>query len=97
MDKMKGMGRTGKWQGGKVDGKPSEIFKQHVSVSPFHEEPLVALVDALGADRVLFGSDFPHAEGLAEPATFAKGLDGLPEPEIDRVMGNNLRELLHIA
>jgi predicted TIM-barrel fold metal-dependent hydrolase len=97
MDKMKGMGRTGRWQGGKVDGKPSEIFREHVLVSPFHEEPLPALVETLGANRVLFGSDFPHAEGLAEPADFAKGLAGVPPTDVKRIMGENLRELLHVA
>ena len=36
MDNMKGMGRNGPWPGGYVEGRPSEVFKQHVYVSPHH-------------------------------------------------------------
>ena len=66
MDNMKGMGRNGPWPGGYVQGRPSEIFKQHVYVSPHHYgEDVAGLVDLLGVARVLFGSDFPHAEGMS--------------------------------
>jgi predicted TIM-barrel fold metal-dependent hydrolase len=54
------------------------------------------LVDALGADRVLFGSDFPHPEGLGQPLEFVDELDGLPEPVVERIMGANLQELLSL-
>ena len=80
MDKMKGMGRNGPWLGGYVEGRPSEIFKQHVYVSPYHEEDIVALAELIGDDRILFGSDFPHPEGLAEPAEFADLVATLGEP-----------------
>ncbi|HLY81557.1 MAG TPA: amidohydrolase family protein [Acidimicrobiales bacterium] len=66
MDNMKGMGRNGPWPNGYVVGKPSEVFRRHVYVSPHHYgEDVAELVDLLGADRVLFGSDFPHAEGMS--------------------------------
>ncbi|MFN2537233.1 MAG: amidohydrolase family protein, partial [Mycobacteriales bacterium] len=51
MDKMKGMGRNGPWLGGRVEGRPSEIFKRHVFVSPYHEEDIVSLVDMIGAGQ----------------------------------------------
>lgn len=54
------------------------------------------LVDILGADRVMFGSDYPHPEGLAEPADFVKELEGLPEDTRARVMGGNLKELIGV-
>jgi predicted TIM-barrel fold metal-dependent hydrolase len=93
MDNMKGMGRNGPWPGGYVAGRPSEIFKQHVYVSPHHYgEDVGALVHLLGPDRVLFGSDFPHAEGMSaendyqEKATeFATRL-GLSDEDTRRVM-----------
>jgi predicted TIM-barrel fold metal-dependent hydrolase len=66
MDNMKGMGRNGPWPGGYVEGRPSEIFKRHVHVSPHHYgEDIGTLIDLIGVDRVLFGSDFPHAEGMS--------------------------------
>jgi predicted TIM-barrel fold metal-dependent hydrolase len=54
------------------------------------------LVEILGADRVMFGSDFPHPEGLAEPAEFVKELANLPADTTARVMGRNLKELIGI-
>jgi predicted TIM-barrel fold metal-dependent hydrolase len=53
---------------------PRESFKRHVWVSPFYEDPLGDLRDLLGVDRILMGSDFPHAEGLAEPSAYIKDL-----------------------
>ena len=42
-------------------------------------------------ERVLFGSDWPHAEGLAEPRTFALDLrrHGYSEDEVHAVMAEN--------
>jgi len=77
-----------------VTGRASEIFKQHVSVAPYHEEDCAGLAHLIGADRVLMGSDFPHAEGLAKPSQFADSLGSLSSTEIHRVMRDNLRELL---
>lgn len=94
MDKMKGMGRNGPWPGGYVPGRPSEVVKQHVFVSPFHEEDIPALVDEIGASQVLFGSDFPHPEGVAEPADFLDSLQGLDDADVDRIMRDNTRALL---
>ena len=53
---------------------PRETFKRHVSVSPFYEDELGDLRDLIGAEHILMGSDYPHAEGLAEPATYIKDL-----------------------
>ena len=53
---------------------PRETFKRHVWVSPFYEDPLDELRDLLGPEHILMGSDFPHAEGLAEPASYVKDL-----------------------
>ena len=53
---------------------PRETFRRHVWVSPFYEDELDRLRDVMGAERILMGSDFPHAEGLAEPASYVKDL-----------------------
>ncbi len=36
-----------------VDDLPSDVFKEHVWVSPFPEEDVLGLVNRIGADRVL--------------------------------------------
>jgi predicted TIM-barrel fold metal-dependent hydrolase len=94
MDKMKGMGRAGPWIGGYVKGRPSEVFKEHVYVVPYHEEDVVSLIELIGAGHVLFGSDYPHPEGLAEPREFAELMPGIGGPEIEQVMWKNMRDLI---
>jgi predicted TIM-barrel fold metal-dependent hydrolase len=54
---------------------PRATFKRHVWVSPYYEDELARLRDLLGADRLLMGSDFPHAEGLADPGSYIKDLE----------------------
>ena len=43
---------------------------------------------------MLFGSDYPHPEGLAEPNDFAEELSGMSEGDIERIMRGNLADLL---
>ncbi len=95
MDKMKGMGRNGPWIGGYLKGRPSEVLKQRVFVSPYHEEDIPALIDRLGVSQVLFGSDYPHPEGLAQPADFAESIPDLSANELRMVMRENTYQLIH--
>ncbi|WP_421849386.1 amidohydrolase family protein [Novosphingobium sp.] len=97
MDKMKGMGRNGPWPGGYVKGKPSEIFKRHVFVSPYFEEDFDALAAVIGYDQVLFGSDYPHSEGLADPLEYKNDIAHMPIETQARIMGGNARDLLGIS
>jgi predicted TIM-barrel fold metal-dependent hydrolase len=76
---------------------PVEVFKRNIFVHPFHEEDTAGLCNLIGADRVLFGSDWPHPEGLADPITFVDELAGLPDEDVRNVMGGNLARLLHVA
>ena len=73
---------------------PLDVFKRNIWVHPFHEEDPKALIDLLGADKVLFGSDYPHPEGMSDPITFVDELKGLPDDTIRKVMGGNLNRLL---
>jgi len=54
---------------------PRETFRRHVWVSPFYEDELGALKELVGVGHILMGSDYPHVEGLAEPATYIKDLE----------------------
>jgi predicted TIM-barrel fold metal-dependent hydrolase len=91
MDKSRGMGRNGPWLGGQLKDRPSAIFKEHVRVAPYPEDNIPRLVDELdGDDRVLvFGSDFPHAEGVVSPADFQQLLKPLPDDMQRRIMKEN--------
>jgi len=76
---------------------PVEQFKTNVWISPFHEDDLGKLIETLGVDRILFGSDYPHPEGLAEPCSYADHLPpGLPEEDVQRIMGGNLAHIMRV-
>jgi predicted TIM-barrel fold metal-dependent hydrolase len=76
---------------------PVATFKRNVWVHPFHEDDPMDIVRLIGADRVLFGSDYPHPEGLAEPVAYVDRLEGLSRDEIARIMGGNLADILKLA
>jgi predicted TIM-barrel fold metal-dependent hydrolase len=76
--------------------RPSETFNRHFWMHPFHEEDPRQLIDLLGAEHVIFGSDYPHVEGLSDPASWAEELEGLPEDTVRKVMGGNMIDLLGI-
>lgn len=88
-------GRPNPW--GNLELKPSEYFRKHVWVSPYFEDDVPSLVKTLGADRVLFGSDFPHPEGVAAPVQWADTLAGLTDGEVRKVMRGNLAGMLGLA
>ncbi len=50
---------------------PIEVFHRNIWVNPFWEDSVTGLVDLIGADRVCFGSDYPHPEGLDDPIAWA--------------------------
>jgi predicted TIM-barrel fold metal-dependent hydrolase len=75
---------------------PLDTVRAHVWVTPYYEEDLPALVDLIGVERVLFGSDWPHGEGLADPMSFMSELEGFDDASVTRVMRNNAKELLSL-
>lgn len=78
MDKSRGMARNGRWLGGQLSERPSTIFKNHIRVVPYPEDDTIAMAEKLGTiDCLVMGSDWPHAEGLREPADFFDKVEGL--------------------
>jgi predicted TIM-barrel fold metal-dependent hydrolase len=49
---------------------PHDVFRHNIWVSPFWEGRVADVIETVGWDKVLFGSDYPHPEGLAEPRCF---------------------------
>ena len=79
------------------DEHPVDAFKRNVWVSPFHEDNIGELIDVMGADHILFGSDFPHPEGLAEPCSYLDHLPaGLSEDVLAGIMGGNLSRIMRV-
>jgi predicted TIM-barrel fold metal-dependent hydrolase len=75
---------------------PVVAFKRNVYVNPFWEDNLQTLVDLVGADHVLFGSDYPHPEGLADPISYVDDLKGLSDEDARQIMGGNLSQLMGV-
>jgi predicted TIM-barrel fold metal-dependent hydrolase len=74
---------------------PLEVLRRNVWVTPYYEEDLEALAETIGVEKVLFGSDWPHGEGLAEPIQFTKELTGFSAEDIRKIMRDNVLDLLH--
>jgi predicted TIM-barrel fold metal-dependent hydrolase len=83
--------------GSAVDDKPSDIFKDRISVSPFPEEDVRGLIDLIGVDQVLFGSDWPHPEGNHHPRDYARCLEGVSPEDTQKVMRQNALDLLRVG
>jgi predicted TIM-barrel fold metal-dependent hydrolase len=79
------------------DEDPVAVLKRNIYVHPFHEEDTQGLIGLIGADNVVFGSDFPHPEGLADPISYVDELQGLPQYQVAKVMGGNLGRLMNVA
>jgi predicted TIM-barrel fold metal-dependent hydrolase len=80
------------------DEDPVAAFKRNVYISPFYEDDLGQLIDIMGVDHILFGSDYPHPEGLAEPCSYIDHLPaGIAEGDVAKIMGGNLGQLMGVT
>ena len=94
---VKKLDKTYRQQRHAFDEDPLGVFQRQVWISPYYEDDLMGLRDLIGADHMLFGSDFPHAEGLADPVSFVHDLDGFSDDEIEQVMRTNALSLTQRA
>jgi predicted TIM-barrel fold metal-dependent hydrolase len=83
--------------GGQLCELPSETFRRHIYVSPFAEDDVYSLIDLIGSDRVLMGSDYPHPEGVAAPLDFAEKFSKLDTVEQRLVLRDNAASLLRLG
>ena len=72
---------------------PREQFLENCWVVPYPEDDMAQLVRHLPTDHILFGSDWPHGEGLVHPRDFFHNVDGLADSDIRRIMRDNARRL----
>jgi predicted TIM-barrel fold metal-dependent hydrolase len=79
------------------EADPVEQFREHVWVSPYYEDDLKGLASLIGSERILFGSDYPHAEGLSEPTEFIHDLEGFSQDAVRQVMQTNARSLVQAS
>jgi predicted TIM-barrel fold metal-dependent hydrolase len=77
---------------------PRDVFGEHVWVTPFWEDSVRDLARDIRPDRLLLGSDWPHAEGTRQPADFVReSLDGLSTDQVRSIGRENALDLLGIT
>ena len=77
---------------------PREVFGEHVWITPFWEDDVPELVGDVRVDRLLLGSDWPHAEGTRRPVDFVtESLAGLPDEHVQRIGRQNALDALRIT
>ena len=72
---------------------PVDQFHEHCWVAPFVEDSVPDLARHLPVERILFGSDWPHAEGLGHPRDFFKNVEQFSLADQQKIMVENAREL----
>ena len=72
---------------------PAEQFIEHCWVAPFVEDSVPELAKHLPIERILFGSDWPHAEGLAQPRDFFANVASFSLDDQRKIMVENARSL----
>lgn len=72
---------------------PVELYKQHVWMNPFWEDDPYEVVELMGADRVIFGSDWPHIEGMPQPLDYMVEIKEMDAATQKKVLLDNVTEL----
>jgi aminocarboxymuconate-semialdehyde decarboxylase len=62
----------------------------------FSPQALRFLVQSMGADHVLLGSDYPFGMGVDDPVAAVTGIPGLSEPERQAILGGSAARLLRL-
>ena len=74
-----------------------DVLRRNVFIHIFQDPNPVELIRMLGVENSLFGSDFPHPEGLRDPLAFSEQITELTPEEQALVMGGNLAQLMGVG
>jgi predicted TIM-barrel fold metal-dependent hydrolase len=78
--------------------RPSDTVRRHLKFSPFAGEPVGWIIDNVGPDLLVFGSDYPHPEGTSDPiGRFEASMTDCDRDTLDRFYHGNMEDLLGIA
>jgi predicted TIM-barrel fold metal-dependent hydrolase len=75
---------------------PVEQLRNNVWIAPYYEDDLPLLAETIGVDKILFGSDWPHGEGLESPVSFTEELTAFSGSDIRKIMRDNALDLLGV-
>lgn len=72
---------------------PMETFRRHVWINPFWEDDVNEVAEIMGTDRVIFGSDWPHIEGMPQPLDYLTELTAFSDADRQKILRDNARVL----
>ncbi len=80
------------------DENPVEVFNRNLWVHAFHEPDPKGLIDlGIPVDHIMFGSDFPHPEGMSDPLAYAELVKDLPLEQQALIMGGSLSKAMRVG
>jgi predicted TIM-barrel fold metal-dependent hydrolase len=72
---------------------PAELFLRNVWINPFWEDEIPVVIEHMGADRVIYGSDWPHMEGMEHPRDILEELEGVSLADQEKILHRNTKAL----
>ena len=72
---------------------PVEVFRRNVWINPFWEDDVREVVRLMGPERVIFGSDWPHIEGMPQPLDYLPELADFDDATRRAILRDNVRAL----
>jgi predicted TIM-barrel fold metal-dependent hydrolase len=82
---------------GTLEQRPSDVVREHFVIAPYPEENVGRVLDVLPVDTLVFGSDFPHPEGLPDPVSYVHALGSLSPDDQRKIMSTNLAGFLGVT
>ena len=80
------------------DESPVDVFNRNVWVHAFHEPDPKGLIDlGIPVDHIMFGSDFPHPEGMEDPLAYSEVVKDLPLEQQALIMGGALAKAMKVG
>ncbi|HVY11649.1 MAG TPA: amidohydrolase family protein [Mycobacteriales bacterium] len=76
---------------------PVDAVHRCVYINPFWEDDVRELAKSVPLEHIVYGSDFPHPEGLADPLSYVDHLDGFSPSEVASIMGGTLSTLMKVS
>ena len=92
-DLFKKLRQTAKKTPGYFKEDPVETFRRHVWINPFWEDDVYEITALMGPERVIFGSDWPHIEGMPQPLDYLAEIEKFDGATKRRILRENTREL----
>ena len=78
--------------------KPSEYLRRfHYDLITHHPGIMRALIDLVGVDRIVTGTDFPQGMSVKQPVDFVESIPGLTEKECEMILCDNPARLLRLS